>query len=189
MFNDFIFDEQGELQVELLEVVKYGFDGVGKVLEPGHHVHYAACPHSLRELVVPAHHLLKLFVLIRVSLPKAHRAHDVGRGHHQVRRGLKIPVLLSLLHKQLQQLFDLADDVVLECLLGVRVPGGEHPHSGLRHFAVQLPPVRGAVEGHAVPSGHKREGREVRSAGKLGSLLDQRLLDAVSVQHHYVAAS
>ncbi|KAF3842459.1 hypothetical protein F7725_024410, partial [Dissostichus mawsoni] len=161
--------------------------GLGKVLQPGHHVHDAAGPHGLGELVVPAHHLLELLVIVRVPLPEAHRAHDVGRAHHQVVQGLEVLQLLCLLHKQLQQHFELAQDVVLKSPFGVRVPRGEHAHGGLSHPAVDLPPVRDGVEPQAVPVGDVLEGGEVRSSSKVESLLHQRLPDRVPIQHHHRA--
>lgn len=186
MFGDFVFDERAELLVERLEVVSYGFDGVGEILEPGHHVHDASCPHGSGELVVPAHHLLELLVVVGVPLPEAHRAHYVGRGHHQIGHGLEISVLFGFVDEQPQQLSDLAHDVVLERPLGLRVARGEHAHGGLGQFPVQLPPVGDGVERDAVPVGHEPVGGEVRSAGELEALAKQRLFDAVPVQHHHV---
>lgn len=177
MFHNFILDEFTKLQVELLEVIKDGFNGVGEVLQPGHNVHYAPCPDSLGELVVPAHHLLKLLVFIGVPLPKANRAHYVGRGHHAVRHGLEEFFFLRFSQKQPQQLFPLAEHVTFKRLLSVGVPCGKHPDSGLGHFAVHLPPVRGGAKRKAVPIGDVFEGGEVRSAGEFGALFDQRLFN------------
>ena len=114
MLHDFISNERAELQVELLEVVEYGFDGVWEVLEPGHHVHYAPRAHRLGELVVPAHHLPELLVLIAVPLPEAHGAHRVCRRHHQISQGLEVALRLGFAQEQLQQLSEFTDDVTLE---------------------------------------------------------------------------
>ena len=50
---------------------------------------------------------------------------------------------------------------------------------------MHLPPVRDGVKHHAVPVGDVREGGEVRSAGEVKPLLDERLFDGVAVQDHH----
>lgn len=92
VFHDLSQDEFRELCVEFLELIEQCFDGVGKVLKPRHNVHDTAGAHCLRELVVPSHHLLKLYVVVRIPFPEAQCAYDVRHGHYKELVRLKVAV-------------------------------------------------------------------------------------------------